>query len=152
MTYPSVCQNCNVKSYVDDSKLYVSFSNKDVNGGLDKLRQVLSRIASWCGENRLLIKPGKTEFCVFGSNRMLTQTSIPPIMFIGKKLTIKDPGVIIDKHLSFNEHTDALASELMRKLVIISRICHLFDKSTLFIMINLLIFQTILLFLHLVRH
>ena len=108
---PSVCQNCNVKSYVDDSKLYVSFSNKDVNGGLDKLKQYLFQVASWCCENRLLINPGKTEFCVFGSNRMLTQTSIPPIMFLGKKLTIvdsvKDFGVIMDKHLSFNEHTDA---------------------------------------------
>ena len=72
---PSVCQNCNIKSYVDDSKLYVSFSNKDVNGGLDKLRQDLSRVASWCCENRLLISPNKTEFCVLGSNRMLTQTN-----------------------------------------------------------------------------
>ena len=34
---PSVCQNCNIKSYVEDSTLYVSFSNKDANGGLDKL-------------------------------------------------------------------------------------------------------------------
>ena len=31
---PSVCQNCNIKSHVDDSKLYVSFFNKNVNGGL----------------------------------------------------------------------------------------------------------------------
>ena len=85
---PSVCQNCNIKSYVDDSKLYVSFSNKDVNGGLDKLRQDLSRVASWCCENRFLINPGKNEFCVFGSNRMLTQTSIRTTGYI-KKMVIE---------------------------------------------------------------
>lgn len=141
---PSVCQTCNVESYVDDSKLYISFSNKDVNGGLDNLRHDLNRVASWCCENRLLINPGKTKFCVFGSDRMLAQTFIPPITFLGKELlvidSVKDLGMIIDKHLSFNEHTDALASELMGKLAMISRIRHLFDKSTLFIVINSLVF------------
>ena len=82
---------------------------------------------------------------MFGSNRMLTQTSIPPIMFLGKKLTIvesvKDLDVIMDKQLSFNKNTDALASELIGKLVMISRIRHLFDKSTLFIVINSFIFS-----------
>ena len=66
-------------------------------------------------------------------------------MFLGKKLTIvdsvKDLGVIMDKQLSFNEHTDALASEVIGKLVMISRIRHLFDKSTLFIVINSFIFS-----------
>ena len=38
---PLVCKTCKVESYVDDSKLYVSFSNKETNGGLDDLKQDL---------------------------------------------------------------------------------------------------------------
>jgi hypothetical protein len=141
----SVWHTCNVQSYVDYSKLCISFSSKDVNGGLDNLRQDLNRVASWCCENQLLyINPDKTEFCVFGSNRMLAQTFIPPITFLGKELpvvnTVKDLGMIMHKHLLFNEHTSALASELMGKLAMISRIRHLFDKSILFIIINSLVF------------
>jgi len=79
---PSVCNTSAVESYVDDSKLDISFSNKDVNGGLEDFRLDLNRVASWCRENRLLINPEKTKFCVFGSNKMLAQMSIPPIMFL----------------------------------------------------------------------
>ena len=68
--------------------------------------------------------PDKTEFCVFGSNRMLSQTFIPPITFLEKELpvvnSVKDLGMIMDKHLSFDEHTGTLASELMGKLAMIS--------------------------------
>ena len=83
-----VCHNCNVESYVHDSKLYMSFYDKDVNGGLDYLRQDFNRVPFWCFETRLLINTGKTEFCVFYSNRILMQTFILPIMFLGKEFTV----------------------------------------------------------------
>ena len=47
---PLVCKTCKVESYVDDSKLDVSFSNKEINGGLDDLKQDLLRVAAWCCE------------------------------------------------------------------------------------------------------
>ena len=69
------------------------------------------------------------------SNRIPMQTFILPIMFLGKEFTVvdlvQDLGVIIDKHLSFHEHKDALASERIRKLAMISRIRHLYGRSTL---------------------
>jgi hypothetical protein len=118
--------------------------------GFENLRRDSNRVASWCCENRLIINPDKTEFCVFGSNRMLSQTFIPPITFLGKELpvvnSVKDLGMIMDKDLSFNEHTGTLASELMGKLAMISRIRHLFDKSTLFIVINSLVFTKLFYF------
>jgi hypothetical protein len=76
---------------------------------------------------------------------MLAQTFIPPVTFLEKELpvvdSVKDPlGVIIDKHLSFNEHIGVLAADLIGKLPMIIRIRHLFDQSTLFTVINSLIF------------
>ena len=75
---------------------------------------------------------------------LLCQTSIPPIIFLGKELfvahTVKDLGVIVDKNLSFDEHINVLASDLINKLVMLSRIRHLFDQQSLFIIINSLIF------------
>ena len=98
---PSVCTTCHVESYVDDSKLYLSFSRKEIEGGLEDLKADLLRVASWCCSNRLLINPDKTKFCVFGSSKMLGQVTIPPLTFMGKDLhvvdSVKDLGVILDK-------------------------------------------------------
>ena len=126
---PSICNICNVESYVNNSKLYLSF---------------LLRVASWCCSNGLLIDPSKTKFCIFGSGRMLAKTTIPTLIFLGKDLTVedsvKDLGVILDKGLTFGRHIDSSTSDLMNKLLMIRRIKHLFDKSTLSV-INSLVFS-----------
>ena len=144
---PSVCTTCHVESYVDDSKLYLTFSRKEIEGGLEDLKADLPRVASWCCSNRLLINPDKTKFCVFGSSKMLGQVTIPPLTFMGKDLhvvdSVKDLGVILDKRLSFNEHVDTLVSNLMGKLCMISRVRHVLDTPTLFTVINLLVFSSL---------
>ena len=83
---PLVCKTCKVESY--DSKLYVTFSNKEIIEGLDDLKQDHLRVAAWCCENCLLINPEKTKFCVFGTSKLLCQTSIPPVTCLGKELSV----------------------------------------------------------------
>ena len=142
---PTVCVHCKVELFVDDSKLYVSFSNKDIDNAMESLKIDLTRIASWCCANRLLINPTKTMFCVFGSSQMLKRTAVPPVTFLGKELltvdSVKDLGVILDRHLSFNEHISTLVSDLMSKLYMINRIRHLLDQPTLLLVINSLVFS-----------
>ena len=98
---PSICTTCNVESYVDDSKLYLSFPSRDVETGLENLKDDLLRVASWCCANGLLINPDKTKFCVFGSAQLLARVSIPPLTFLGKELkvedTVKDLGITLDR-------------------------------------------------------
>ena len=142
---PSICKNCKVESYVDDSKLYISFPNKDIDKGLEDLKQDLLRIAAWCTSNDLLINPDKTKFCVFGTRQLLSRSTIPSITFLGKELsvvsTIKDLGIILDSTLSFNDYIKSSVSSLMSKLCMINRIRHLLDPSTLSIVINSLVFS-----------
>lgn len=142
---PAVCSHSNIESYVDDSKLYVSFLKNAKDSAMADLKSDLTSVASWCCANQLLVNPGKTKLCVFGSSQMLKRTSIPPIMFMGKELTIvtsvKDLGIVLDRHLSFNEHICTLVSDLMSKLCMINRIRHLLDQSTLLMVINCLVFS-----------
>ena len=83
---------------MDGSKLYLAFSKKQMDKGLEDLRQHLHCVAAWCCNNSLLIHPDKTKFCVFGTNQMLSQVTISPIIFLGKELatvdTVKDLRVI----------------------------------------------------------
>ena len=82
---------------------------------LDDLKQDLLRVAACCCENCLLINPEKTKLCVFGTSKLLCQTSISLITLFGKELSVahsvKDLGVIVDKNLSFDEHINVLASD-----------------------------------------
>ena len=96
----------------------------------------------------MLSNPHKTNFCVFGTSQMLRRTPVPSIIFLGKDLAPVDAsidlGVVIDKHLSFNDHTSALVSDLFGKLCAISRIHHLLELPSLMCTVNVIIFRKLL--------
>ena len=75
-----------LKSFVDDSKLFFSFSINEANSVVNKLNKDLQRVVAWCSLNSLLINPDKTKLIVFGTHYMLKQ--IPekfPHLSVGKK-------------------------------------------------------------------
>ena len=58
---PSVSRDSNLESYVDDSKVLLSFPLRQIDEAITNLEQDLHRVASWCCENHLLINPGKVH-------------------------------------------------------------------------------------------
>ena len=46
-----------LKSFVDDSKLFLSFSINEANSVVNKLNKDLQRVVAWCSLNSLLINP-----------------------------------------------------------------------------------------------
>ena len=61
---PKSVSDCNIESYVDDTKTFLSFSLSEADLGLLRLSQDLRNIAEWCCSNKLLINPTKTEFMI----------------------------------------------------------------------------------------
>ena len=53
----------------------------------------------------------------------------------------KDLGIIVDSHLSFDEHVTGVVSKCISGLCQINRVKHLFDRSTLTTIINSLVFS-----------
>lgn len=88
-----------VESYVDHSKLYLAFSNKGTDAGLEALQHDLQLVPSWCCANQVLC---------FGYSQMLRRTLVPFLVFQSKDLAPIDAGknfwVVIAKHLSFYDH------------------------------------------------
>ena len=66
---PLVPNICSLESYVDDSKLYISFPVKDIDTVAEQLTEALRRIAAWCCANSLLINPDKTKLYCWVSVR-----------------------------------------------------------------------------------
>ena len=58
---PAVPNLCSLKSYVDDSQLYLSFPVQETAMAVEHLSEDLQRIAAWCCTHSMLINPDKTK-------------------------------------------------------------------------------------------
>ena len=133
---PTVTQTCDLNSFVDDSKISLSFSVEEMSEAKYKLETDLRFVAEWCCKNSLLINPEKTKFILVGSRQLLK--SIPEnisLKFLNKTIVpatfIKDLGITIDHNLTYGKHISQLTSECMAKLCQINRVKHCFDPNTL---------------------
>ena len=59
---PTIPNFGDLESYVDDSKLYLSFPIKYASEVMWNINEDLSKITAWCCHNSLLINPDKTIF------------------------------------------------------------------------------------------
>ena len=134
---PSVVKFSSVESYVDDTKVYLSFSSKDIDSCLTKVTEDLRLIAAWCSTNKLLINPSKTKLILFGMRQLLSKIPDVRVPFLSQNLApvplVKDLGIILDSNLTFNEHVKTLTSSLISSMCQISKVRHLFSKSVFWI-------------------
>ena len=142
---PSVVRTCSIESYIDDTKVYLSFSSKDIDTCLANITEDLRLIASWCCSNHLLINPSKTKLIVFGTRQLLSRAPDIKVPFLGQELVpvpaVKDLGIILDSNLTFNNHVNSLTSSLISTLCQISRVRHLFSEPLLLTILNALVFS-----------
>ena len=137
-------QKCSSQSYVDDTKLILSFQLKDKLDAITDIKDDLLTISEWCSNN-LLLNPGKTKLMVFGSSQLWAKLDEFCFPFMGKDLvpvhTAKDLGVTLDSNLSYDEQVIKTVSSCMSRLGQISCTKHAFDKCTLLVIINALVFS-----------
>ena len=143
---PSIPEICSLESYVDDSKLYLSFLVKDADDVKALLTADLRRIAIWCCANSLLINPDKTKFLILGSRQMVSR--IPDdfhVSLLGKDISpvpfAKDLGIILDSNLTYDEHVTQVVSKCMGSLCQLNRVKRVLDQKILIIVINALVFS-----------
>ena len=145
----SIPQKCSTQSYVDDTKLITSFQLKDSLDAITDLKDDLFKIGEWCSNNLLLLNPGKTKLMIFGSRQMRAKLQFHSLPLMGKDIvvptdTAKDLGVILDSNLTYDENIIKTASSCMSRLFQINRVKHVFDKRTLLMIINSLVFSKLL--------
>ena len=122
-----------MESFVDDSKLYLSFPVKDATVVVQLINEDLAKIATWCCYNGLLINPDKTKLLVMGNRQM--RLRLPKdfhVTLLGKEVTpsnsARDLGIEMDATLSFDEHTMNSVSSCFASLCQINRIKHLLEN------------------------
>ena len=142
---PSAVKSSFTDSYVDDTKIYCSFSAKNMNSCLVKMTEDLRLIAGWCCSHQLLINPSKTKLIFFGTRQLLGKVLDIRVPFLDQELSlvssVQDLGITLGSYLNLNDHVNTLASPLLSMLCQISRVRHLFTKPVLSTILNSLIFS-----------
>ena len=142
---PEVIEETEIDSYVDDTKLYLSISLRDIQVGLSYISEDLKRVAEWCCSNSFLINPKKTKLILFGVPQNLHRLPDIAVEFMGQQLkpvaSCNDVGILLDSGLTINEHVASLTSSLLSSLCQINRVKHLFPKNVQLLVIIALIFS-----------
>ena len=133
-----------LESHIDDSKLYLSFFVKDTCSVVQQINDDLSKIASWCCYNSLLINPDKTKLMVLGARQMLQRLPADfHVTLLGKEVTIassaRDQGLQVDSTLIFDEHITNTVSSYLGSLCQINRLRYFLGFRTLGNVINALV-------------
>ena len=137
---------CSLESYVDDSKLYLSFPVVEASNIVQQINKDLEKIASWCCYNSLRINPEKTKLLVLGTRQMPQRLPADfHVILLGRKVTPSpsawDLGLQVDSTLSYDKHVSQTVSLCIGSLCQVNRVKHLFDAKTLERVINALVFS-----------
>ena len=144
----SVPERCISASYVDDSKMYLSFPPGELARSISAMNADLIKICQWCCKNSLLINPDKTKVLAVGVPQLLQRLPSFRITLFDNEISpvpvVKDLGVHLDASLNYNEHITKTVSNSLIKLKQINRIKHLLDRKTLLLLMNTFIFSKLL--------
>ena len=138
------CRNTALHTHVDDTKFLLSFRLHDQKTAISRINQDLTKIRNWCFDNQLL-NPGKTKSLVCGSRQMAAKVRDFQLSLLGNPVVpVKcagDLGVILETSLTFDNHITSLVSSCTSRLRLINQAKYCFDKHTLTIIINALVFS-----------
>ena len=127
-------RSCLTESYVDDTKLYISFPVHDWAKAVAELKVDLLHIRNWCFENRLLLNPDKTKLIVYGSRRRLQYLPVIRLSLLEKELipvhVVKDLGVTFDSSRTFHEHIAKTVSSCFSSLAKVNGVKHVFVSAS----------------------
>ena len=95
--------------FADDSQMYTCFTPNSYSDAVCCLQQTFQSVSSWMSANFLALNPSKTEFMLFGTPQQLLKLEDPCLSIssdisIAPISSVKNLGVVFDKHLSFHEH------------------------------------------------
>ena len=146
---PQVPRHSRLKSHVDDSKMFLSFCINDANNAKEHLQQDLSQVAKSCSEIYLLINPKKPKYLLIGTRQLLQNLpSDMSLNFLSEIITLapaaNDLGLIMDTHLTYDQHITEVVSSCMSKLSQINRSSKCFNKETLPLLISALVMNKLL--------
>ena len=139
-----ISENIQMFAFADDHETHKPCKPIALNNTLEQLSNCIARIKTWMDENRLKMKPDKTEFIVFGSRKSLPKcnntTSIEIIdQTISRSSTVRYLGAFLDQNLTLDMHFNCKCQIAKWNLIKIKRIRKFLTPETTKIIIHALV-------------
>ena len=144
----NVSGTLSVAGYTDDHAIYGSFKAGHLpsqNSTMSDLQSSLQDVERWMQQHRLKMNSDKSEFVIFGSNRLLPQCSINEISVANATVTrtyhVKLRGVLLDENLTFKQHISMKSRVAAVAMYNIKKLKKYLDRPTCLKLANALVFS-----------
>ena len=125
----------NVIQYADDTQLLICGRKENLAEMICRVENTLSRLSDWFCANQMKINASKTQLLVLGTKAMLR--NVPQLSIkvgtatVTESKYVKNLGLVIDKHLSFEPHIDQLAAKCTGVLIGLIHAMHMVPRAVL---------------------
>jgi hypothetical protein len=121
--------------YADDTTLAKPLVNFNLEINANEINTELKKILEWLSVNKLSLNIKKTKYIIFHGIRRTLPDNITPLKINGsdiKRVTDFDfLGVILNEHLTWNNHLEKISKNVSRGLGIINKLRHYFPLYVL---------------------
>ena len=111
---PICCPTGKIKFFVDDTNVF--FHSNNIEDLITNAKMIMLQLNSWFVSNKLTLNTSKSSFTIFKSCRKKINNLPNSIDFLNYKIerksSVKFLGIILDDHLTWNQHTNDLCNKL----------------------------------------
>ena len=134
----------NIQGYADDHQILKSFKPfEQLPTLVIHLNACFNTVKSWMSEYYLKMNDSKTQIIIFGSTRVLSEVKIHGLNTEGAAIrfisTVKNLGIMMDNHLTFERQIIELKKKSFRTLRNIAKIRFLLSQDQLKVIVNSLV-------------
>ena len=95
--------------YADDTQVYISLSQSNVQESLSTLSDCLTDILSWMESSKLKLNPDKTDLIIIGTKQQRNKViNHFPVKLLGSDTfpsdIVRNLGVVFDSDFNFRQH------------------------------------------------
>ena len=130
-----VPENVTIVQYADDTQLMVTGRKTDIKHLVARMEKALDSVHQWFCHNKMKLNAKKTQMLVLGTQAMLR--GLPPVQLkfcenvIPDSKVIKNLGVLLDSHLTFEAHIDHMSRKCTGILMALNQARHVIPRSAL---------------------
>ena len=132
---PLFAPGAHVVQYADDTQILLSGKKESLPQLIASMEQTLESLDTWFHSQGLKVNTGKTELILFGSRQNCRGLDPVSIRFredtIREGPTVRNLGVLFDKHLTWDPHVSALVKKCNGILIGLSHVRHQIPRDLL---------------------
>ena len=118
---PNISDKLQFFLFADDTNIY--YEDKDLRNLEKIMNKELRKLSLWLSLNRLALNISKTNFVIFRTQQKKVDHNVTIILnrkAIEQKRYVKYLGLLVDEHLTWKEHINAISKKMSRSIGIIT--------------------------------